>query len=204
MNSDVLISLAAIAVLGLLCQWLAWWIRLPAILLLLICGIVAGPVTGLLRPDEMFGELLFPAVSLSVAVILFEGSLTLRLDEIRGLGSVVRNLISVGALITWGVTALATHYLLGFDFRLALLFGAVVIVTGPTVIIPMLRTVRPNAKIANVLRWEGIVIDPLGALFAVLIFNFISSTGTCAVGAVIPSFGRLVLVSSLIGILAAL
>jgi len=129
---------------------------------------IVGPVTGLLNPDQLFAELLFPMVSLSVAVILFEGSLTLKLDEIRGLGSVVRNLITVGALITWLITAVATHILIGFPYELSFLFGAVVVVTGPTVIMPMLRTVRPNAKIANILRWEGIAIDPLGALLAVL------------------------------------
>jgi NhaP-type Na+/H+ or K+/H+ antiporter len=120
---------------------------------------IVGPVTGLLKPDELFAELLFPLVSLSVAVILFEGSLTLKLGEIRGHGSVVRNLITIGALITWLITAIATHYLIGFPYELSFLFGAVVVVTGPTVIMPILRTVRPNAKIANILRWEGIVID---------------------------------------------
>ncbi|MFB3101057.1 MAG: cation:proton antiporter, partial [Gammaproteobacteria bacterium] len=169
MNSHILISLAGIGVLGIACQWLAWWARLPAILFLLLCGMIVGPVTGILRPDDLFAELLFPIVSLSVAVILFEGSLTLKLDEIRGLASVVRNLITIGVIITWLITAVATHILIGFPYELSFLFGAVVVVTGPTVIMPILRTVRPNAKIANILRWEGIVIDPLGALLAVLV-----------------------------------
>ena len=86
--------------MGIACQWLAWWARLPAILLLLLCGMIIGPVTGLLNPDDLFADLLFPMISLSVAVILFEGSLTLKLDEIRGLASIVRNLITVGVLIT--------------------------------------------------------------------------------------------------------
>ncbi len=109
MNSHILISLAGIGVLGIACQWLAWWARQPAILFLLLCGMIVGPVTGLIKPDDLFGDLLFPIVSLSVAVILFEGSLTLKLGEIRGLGSVVRNLITVGVLITWLITAVATH-----------------------------------------------------------------------------------------------
>ncbi len=173
MQGNALFALAMIGILGLACQWLAWWARLPAILFLLIGGILVGPVAGWLQPDILFDHLLFPIVSLSVAVILFEGSLTLKIGEIKGLGSVVRNLISIGAIITWIGAALITHWLLGFSLSLSFLFGAVVVVTGPTVIIPMLRTVRPNAKISNVLRWEGITIDPLGALMAVLVFDFI-------------------------------
>ncbi len=165
---------------------------------------IIGPVTGLLKPDDLFAELLFPMVSLSVAVILFEGSLTLKLDEIRGLASVVRNLITVGALITWLITAIATHILIGFPYELSFLFGAVVVVTGPTVIMPILRTVRPNAKIANILRWEGIVIDPLGALLAVLVFDFIiSSQAENALETISLVFGRIVLVGTIFGALAA-
>ena len=190
--------------MGIACQWLAWRARLPAILLLLLCGMIIGPVTGLLNPDDLFADLLFPMISLSVAVILFEGSLTLKLDEIRGLASVVRNLITVGVLITWLITAVATHYLMGFPYELAFLFGAVVVVTGPTVIVPILRTVRPNAKIANILRWEGIVIDPLGALLAVLVFDFIiSSQSGNALETVSLVFGRIVLVGTTLGALAA-
>ena len=205
MQADILVSLATIAVLGIGCQWLAWYVRLPSILFLLVCGLMLGPVAGLLDPDILFGNLLFPFVSLSVAVILFEGSLTLNIDEIRELRSVVRNLITIGALITWGITAMATHVLLDFQLPLAFLFGALVVVTGPTVIMPMLRTVRPNANISSILRWEGIVIDPLGALLAVLVYDFIiSSQQENALSSVMMVFGNLILVGSLIGILAAL
>ena len=204
MNNEILISLTGIGVLGILCQWFAWWARLPAILFLLLTGILIGPLTGLLHPDALFGEILFPLVSLSVAVILFEGSLTLRFDEIKGLGPVVRNLISIGALITWCITAVAAQYLLGFPAELAWLFGAVVVVTGPTVILPMLRTVRPNARIANILRWEGIVIDPLGALLAVLVFEFIiSSQSGDAMEKVMLSFGSVVVSGTIIGFISA-
>jgi len=204
LNNEILISLTGIGVLGILCQWFAWWARLPAILFLLLAGIIIGPLTGLLHPDALFGEILFPLVSLSVAVILFEGSLTLRFDEIKGLGPVVRNLISIGALITWCITAVAAQYLLGFPAELAWLFGAVVVVTGPTVILPMLRTVRPNARIANILRWEGIVIDPLGALLAVLVFEFIiSSQSGDAMEKVMLSFGSVVVSGTIIGFISA-
>ncbi len=164
-----------------------------------------GPVTGVLNPDQLFGDLLFPMVSLSVAVILFEGSLTLKFDEIRGLGYVVRNMISIGTLITWIGTALVTHALLDFPYELSFLFGAVVIVTGPTVIVPILRSVRPNAKIANILRWEGITIDPIGALMAVLVFDFIiSKQNEYVFSNILIVFGTLIFVGTVVGIIAAL
>lgn len=161
-------------VLGFVCQWLAWRVMLPAILFLLLSGIVLGPVTGLLDPDALLGDLLFPFVSLGVAIILFEGSLTLRFAEIRGLAPTVLKLVSIGALITTGGLAFAAHHLAGLAWPLALLFGALCSVTGPTVVVPMLRSVRPNERISNVLRWEGIIIDPIGALLAVLVFEAVT------------------------------
>lgn len=152
--------------------WL-WLLRLPAILPLLLFGIVLGPTVHLVQPDLLFGDLLFPLVSLSVAIILFEGALTLRFEEIRGLGGVVRNLVTVGMLVTFLVISLASWWLLDFPPELAALIGAVTVVTGPTVIAPLMRVVRPNANINQVLRWEGIVIDPVGAIFTLLVFEFI-------------------------------
>lgn len=204
MSQQVLISLVAIGILGIACQWLAWWARLPAILFLLVIGLIAGPLTGYLNPDALLGDLLFPIVSLSVAIILFEGSLTLNLYEIKGLGKVVRNLISIGAMITWAITAIVTHYITGLPVELSALFGAVMVVTGPTVIMPMLRTVRPDAAISNILKWEGIVIDPLGALLAVLVFNFIiSSQSGSAWPTVIYEFGKIVVAGGLAGFISA-
>src|SRR3569623_1581302 len=135
--------LAAIGIIGIGCQWLAWWLKLPAILFLLLAGIGVGPLTGILQPDRLLGDLLFPIVSLGVAVILFEGSLTLLMHEIKVLGSMVLNLVTIGALLIAVVFAVAVRLLLNFPWELALLFGALVCVTGPTVIVPMLRTVRP-------------------------------------------------------------
>lgn len=167
------LTVPALLALGFLCQWLAWRLRLPAILFLLIAGVVVGPATGVLDPDAMLGEALFPLVSLGVAIILFEGSLGLRFAELRGVAPAVLQLVSTGAVISLLGLAAAAHYLAGLPWGLALLFGALTCVTGPTVVAPMLRSVRPNARIANVLRWEGIVIDPVGALFAVLVFAWI-------------------------------
>ncbi|WP_110968199.1 cation:proton antiporter [Pseudomonas huaxiensis] len=172
-EQQILLAFGGIGAAALGCQWLAWRLKLPAILFLLLSGILAGPVLGWLDPQEMFGPLLMPLVSLAVALILFEGSLTLHLSQWRDIGSVVQRMVTLGALVTWVVIAVATHWLLGFDWPLAVLFGTLTLVTGPTVIVPMLRVVRPKATIANILRWEGIVIDPIGALLAVVVYSFI-------------------------------
>jgi len=202
MHEYILIALAGIGLIGITSQWLSWWLKLPAILFLLLGGIVAGPVTGWLDPDALFGDLLFPFISLAVAVILFEGSLTLKFDQIKGLQQVVRNLVSIGILVTWSITTIATYLLLDVGWELALLFGAVTVVTGPTVIIPMLRTVRPNARLTSILRWEGIVIDPLGALLAVLVFDFIiSGQGSHALEHTLLGFGTILLVGIVMGAL---
>ncbi|MBU1172103.1 MAG: cation:proton antiporter [Proteobacteria bacterium] len=178
---------------GILCQWFAWRVKLPAILFLLITGIVAGPVMGILDSDLLFGELLFPFISLSVAVILFEGSLTLEYRQIAGLQKVVRRMISFGVIVTWLITATATRLVFHFPWGLSLLFGAITVVTGPTVIVPMIRTVRPTMAIANILRWEGIVIDPIGATLAVLVYEFIVSAGSGSpIGHTLLTFGRII------------
>ncbi len=167
-------TLAMLGVVSLFCQWLGWKLRLPAILPLLIAGLLLGPVSGVLNPDALFGDLLFPIISLGVAVILFEGSLTLNFKEIKSHSRIVTSLVTVGAAVTWLVITAATYLFTALSFDISMLFGALVVVTGPTVIMPMLRSVRPNAKLANILRWEGIVIDPLGALIAVLVFEYIA------------------------------
>ncbi|QCI14357.1 sodium:proton antiporter [Pseudomonas putida] len=176
-EQQILLSVGGIGAAALVCQWLAWRLKLPAILFLLLAGIVAGPALGWLDPQALFGPLLMPLVSLAVALILFEGSLTLHLSQWREIGSVVHRMVTLGALVTWVVIALATRWLLGFDWPLAILFGTLTLVTGPTVIVPMLRVVRPKATIANILRWEGIMIDPIGALLAVVVYSFIIASG---------------------------
>ena len=178
MDNTTLLIISSVLVTGFACHWLAWRLKIPSILLLLLVGMLVGPVFGLLNPDEVFGDLLTPMVSLAVAVILYEGSMTLKLAEIRGHGAVVRNLITVGVVITWIVATLAARFVLGWDPLLAALFGAIVTVSGPTVILPLLRTIRPTTALSNILRWEGILVDPLGAILAVLVFNFIVVTQT--------------------------
>ncbi len=177
MSGQPSMLLVGIGVLSVLSQWLAWQARLPAILFLLAAGVLMGPIAGWLVPDTLFGPLLFPLITLAVAVILFEGGLTLRLEEIRGLEASVRRLLTVGVLITWFISAGAAWLFVSLSWDLAVLFGAITVVTGPTVIVPMLRAIRPTARVASVLRWEGIVIDPIGALLAVLVFEFVASSG---------------------------
>ncbi|WGL17882.1 sodium:proton antiporter [Microbulbifer bruguierae] len=171
--SNPMALLVMVGIVSIACQYLAYMLKLPAILPLLVAGLVLGPVTGVLDPDVLFGDLFFPLVSLAVAIILFEGALTLKFSDIAGHGTMVRNLCTLGALITWLIATPTAHYALGMPIHLAALFGAIVTVTGPTVIVPMLRSVRPNTRISNILRWEGIVIDPIGALLAVLVYEYI-------------------------------
>ncbi|TWT76635.1 K(+)/H(+) antiporter NhaP2 [Planctomycetes bacterium CA13] len=177
---DLLLYLAMIPALGVTAQWLAWRTNLPSILLLLLFGLLMGffvqPDSFLAKlvdgdPDRTGPELLFPVISLSVAVIMFEGGLSLKFHELREAGSAAFRLVTVGALITFIGTAAAAHWTLGFAWPLSLLLGAILVVTGPTVIGPLLRQVRPTRRVASTLKWEGIVIDPIGAVLAVLVFE---------------------------------
>ncbi len=177
MTEKFIIGLSAIVVSGVLAQWLAWKFRFPSILLLLIFGFIAGPVTGFIHPDSFFGDLLFPFVSISVAIILFEGGLNLKFSELKVVGSLIRNLITIGILVTWVLTILGAYYILHFSLLLSFLYGAILVVTGPTVILPILRHVRPKGQINSVLKWEGIINDPIGALMAILVFEAVFASG---------------------------
>ena len=170
---DIALIIAAIGALGIGAQWLAWRMHLPAIVLLLIAGFVAGPVTGLINPVADFGEIYRPIVSIAVAIILFEGGLTLNFHEIRETSKAVRRMVSVAAPLVFGMTSLAAHYLAGLSWQLAFVIGGVLVVTGPTVVMPLLRQARLKSRPASVLRWEAIVNDPVGALFAVIAFEIV-------------------------------
>ncbi|MFG6139531.1 cation:proton antiporter [Halomonas sp. B23F22_10] len=194
-------DLAMIGLLALICQWLAWQLKLPAILTLLVAGIAAGPVTGLLRPDALFDELLFPLVSLAVAVILFEGSLTLNFRELGGHGRTVRRLVTWGALITGVIATVAARLLLGLSWEMASVLGALLVVTGPTVILPMLQTLRAREHLTQILRWEGILIDPMGAIGAVLVYEFVAlGAGGEAATHTLALFGQTALIGFGLGI----
>ena len=197
---SALASLVAILVLGIAAQWVAWRLRLPAILLLLAFGVAAGPLMGIVEPDQLIGPVLFPAVSLAVAVILFEGGLSLQLAELREGGLVVWRLVTVGAVVAWVGTALAAHWVAGLTVELAALLGAVLVVTGPTVLVPLLRQVRLRPSLASILKWEGIFIDPLGAILAVLVLEGIVEETHQAIGAVtLTGLGASLAVGVLLG-----
>ncbi len=186
-----MLELAGLLVLGFFAQWLAWRIKVPAILPLIIIGLIVGPISTLFTGDGDYiatkgskiidgdaifqGKVLFDVVSLAVALILFEGGLTLKLSEVKVLGKAVRNIIVVGSVVTMAGGTVAAMLIMDFTVQTALLFGALIIVTGPTVIGPILRNVKPNFNITTILKWEGILIDPVGALIAILTYEFIIS-----------------------------
>jgi len=170
MTEHLFLGLAGIIVLGIVAQWLAWYIRVPSIFLLLLAGFAVGPISGLLQPQALLGDLLFPIVSLSVAIILFEGGLSLRTVVLQDIGRVLRNLITIGVVSTWAISAAAAYLLLDFNLALSVLVGAMLVVSGPTVVGPLLRHVRPIERLRSTLQWEGILIDPIGVMVAVLAF----------------------------------
>lgn len=175
----LLYYLALVPALGVTAQWVAWRTRLPGILVLLIFGIILGQfispdavISAVTGGDALAGpRVLFPLVSLSVAIILFEGSLTLRFRELPEAGSAVLRLVTIGAVVTLVMTSMAAHWVLGFTWRVSLLTGSILVVTGPTVILPLLHHIRPSRRVDSTLKWEGIVIDPIGAVLAVLVFE---------------------------------
>lgn len=179
---NLVLGFAIIGVLGVGAQWLAWRTNMPAIVLMVIAGLLAGPVLGVFTPEgtppgtppmEAFlGDFYRPIIAVAVAVILFEGGLQLNFSEIRGLTKGVGRLVFPGVPVAWGLGTLATHYIAGLSWPTALLFGGLMIVTGPTVIIPLLRQSKLSPRPATLLKWEGIVNDPVGALLAVLVFEY--------------------------------
>ena len=170
---SLLIKIALIGILGVGAQWLAWRINRPAIALMLFAGIVAGPVLGLIDPEEDFGSLLDPMVKLAVAVILFEGGLSLNFRELRHAGSAVLRLVIFGVPLGWALSTAAGYYGADLPLLVAALFGGIMVVTGPTVVGPLLRSMRIGNRVRDILKWEGIVNDPIGALLAIGIFAYI-------------------------------
>ncbi|TYP91714.1 sodium/proton antiporter, CPA1 family [Fodinibius salinus] len=204
MSANLLIGITSILVFGIGAQWLAWKTKLPAILLLLISGILAGPVFNLLDPDLLMGDLLTPFISVSVAIILFEGGLSLRFSELKDVGSVIGKLVTVGVVITWVISGFAAYYIFDFGMELSILLGAILVVTGPTVIIPLLRQVRPSGQVGSILKWEGIVIDPIGAMLAVLVFEVILSTSfSAATSVAIMSIVKTIFFGTIVGLAGA-
>lgn len=202
---DPIFVIPALVVGAVTASWLADRLRIPSILTLLTVGVLAGPIFGVFDPSAMFGDLLTPIVSVAVAVILFEGGLSLRISEIEGSQRIIWSLVSVGALVTWVVGAVAAWSFTDLGLASAVLLGSILVVSGPTVVGPILQTVRPTRRIGSILKWESIFIDPVGAMLAVITFNVITSgqSGPGTVG-VIFAVLQFVAVGVVSGTLAAL
>lgn len=210
-----MVELAGIIILGILAQWFAWKFKIPAILPLILIGLLVGPIATLISENNeawiqpiwdgdrgLFpGENLFYFVSLAIGIILFEGGLTLKRGEISKVGPVIGKLISVGAAITFFGAGLSAYYILGLNWHISFLFAALIIVTGPTVISPILRNIPLKKDVSAVLKWEGILIDPIGALVAVLIFEFINIEGDAGYSKqALIEFGKIILIGFSFGI----
>ncbi|SMO78444.1 sodium/proton antiporter, CPA1 family [Thalassovita litoralis] len=179
---DPMTAIALVGVLGVGAQFLAWRMQMPAIVLMLVAGIIAGPVTGFLDPARDIGPLVGPIISIAVAIILFEGGLTLDRAKLMDAAKGVRRLVFVGAPLGWLSSALALHYAAGLDWQTSAVFGGIMIVTGPTVIAPLLRQAKLSRRPAALLQWEAIVNDPIGALAAVLAFEVVMVRSTASSG----------------------
>ena len=204
-----MLELGGIIILGILAQWVAWKFKIPAILPLILIGLLVGPIAAQFLSEDgtkwiepiwngkegLFpGKSLFYFVSLSISIILFEGGLTLRINEIKNVGPIITKLITLGSLVTFFGAAIAAHFVFSLSWEISYLFSALIIVTGPTVITPILRNIPLKKDISAVLKWEGILIDPIGALVAVLVFEFISvGAGGEFTKTALIEFGKIVL-----------
>jgi NhaP-type Na+/H+ or K+/H+ antiporter len=170
---DILLGLSLVVVLSVLARLLATVIRVPAIVPLLVIGVLAGTsVTGLIDPEKLLGDALSPAVQIAVGLILFEGALSLKREELgAGVRPAVIRLVTLGVLITWVIATLSVVWLFDLPHPISVLIGAVLIVSGPTVVIPILEFINPSVHVRSVLKWEGILIDPIGAIIAVVVFG---------------------------------
>lgn len=210
-----MLELAGIIILGILAQWFAWKLKIPAILPLILIGLLVGPIAAEFLSEDgtkwiepvwngekgLFpGEGLYYFVSLAISIILFEGGLTLKRKEIRTVGPVITKLITLGAAITFFGGGIVAHYVFNLSWELAFLFSSLIIVTGPTVITPILRNIPLKKDVSAVLKWEGILIDPIGALVAVLVFEFISvGGGSGFTKTALIEFGKILLFGTTFG-----
>ena len=210
-----MLELAGIIILGILAQWVAWKFKIPAILPLILIGLLVGPIAAAYLSEDgskwiepiwngkkgLFpGEGLYYFVSLAISVILFEGGLTLKRSEIKNVGPVITKLITLGSAVTFFGAGILAHVIFGLSWELSFLFSGLIIVTGPTVITPILRNIPLKKDISAVLKWEGILIDPIGALVAVLVFEFISVEGDSGfTKTALIEFGKIILFGTTFG-----
>lgn len=200
---DPVTAFALVGALGVGAQWIAWRLNLPAIVLMLVAGLLVGPVFGILDPSAAMGDLLQPIVAIAVAIILFEGGLTLNFKSLTDAAVGVKRLVLVGAPVGWLLSASVLHYVGGLSWATSWVFGGIMIVTGPTVIAPLLRQARLKRRPAALLQWEAIVNDPAGALAAVLAFEVVLVWQTATtVEEVIWTVSVGIVVATIVGIVA--
>lgn len=199
MEHNLANALVLVVFLGVAAQWIGWRLKLPAIVLFVVAGVLVGPVFGIIKPSEDIGDLLQPMISLSVAIILFEGGLQLRFSEFKQAASGIWRLVTVGVVVGWVLGSLATYYIGGFSPAVAILFGAIMVITGPTVVIPMLRQAKLNRRTGSFLKWEGIINDPTGALLAVLVFEFFVAEAAGVEGGTLASIGKAIGLAVVLG-----
>ena len=197
-------EISAIVTLAVTASWVAARLNIPSIVVLLTGGVIVGPVLRVVDPDALAGDLLLPLVSVSVGLILFEGGLSLRFQEIKGHQRVVWLLVTVGVLITWMLGAIAARVFLDFPQDVAVLLGAILVVSGPTVIGPILASVRPSRSVSSLLKWESIVIDPIGAMLAVIAFELILLGAEAPSGEIVGQAARFVLGGLAVGFVVAI
>ncbi|HMR16359.1 MAG TPA: sodium:proton antiporter [Mariniflexile sp.] len=210
-----MLELAGIIILGILAQWVAWKFKIPAILPLILIGLLVGPIASTYINEDgskwiepvwngtkgLFpGDGLFYFVSLAISIILFEGGLTLKRSEINNVGPVITKLITLGSVVTFFSSGVLAYFLFNLSWDISFLFAGLIIVTGPTVITPILRNIPLKKDVSTVLKWEGILIDPIGALVAVLVFEFISVEGDSGFArTALIEFGKIVLFGTTFG-----
>ena len=210
-----MLELAGIIILGILAQWVAWKFKIPAILPLILIGLLVGPIAAEFLSEDgakwiepiwngtkgLFpGDGLYYFVSLAISIILFEGGLTLKREEIKNVGPSITKLITVGSAVTFFGAGVLAHYLFNLSWEISFLFSGLIIVTGPTVITPILRNIPLKKDVSAVLKWEGILIDPIGALVAVLVFEFISvGGGSGFTKTALVEFGKILLFGTSFG-----
>ena len=200
------VVIAAVGALGIGAQWIAWRTNWPAIVLMLAAGFLAGPILGLFDPEETFGSLLEPMIGIGVALILFEGGLSLSFRELQHSGSAVWRLATIGVAVGWALGAVTGYYVAGLVWPVAILFAGILVVTGPTVVLPLLRQSNVQTRPASILKWEAIVNDPTGALCAVIAYEYfrkVAESPGASLFEVVPPLIVAAVISGLIGYAAA-
>jgi NhaP-type Na+/H+ or K+/H+ antiporter len=188
-DSRTLFEVGLIIVLAAAAPLIAQVLRVPSILLLLALGFGAGAI-GALDPNELLGEAVVSAVvSISVGFILFDSGLDLKFSDLRGgaVAHVCRRLVTLGIVVTWAVGTVASQLLFDLAWEVALVLGAVLVVSGPTVVGPLLDFIHPSKTVGRVLKWEGTLADPIGATLGVVVYQAVLA-GQARAGQAILNF----------------